>query len=426
MYLKKIVVSIGFLFLLVGFTFAQSSLELKKQRERIDAEIADLQKIILAKTREKLMSQNEVAALSRQLNLREDKISTINAELRVLNNQIAKNNKAIEALKAELEKMRKDYEKMILFAFRNKNAYNKMMFIFASKDFNQGFKRIKYLQQFNDARKLKAGEIENAQKEIELKIAQLEQDKRTQNNLLKEQQAERAVIAKDRATHAKELNQLASQERSYKGQLTKKQQEIKRLDAAIKNAVRREIEAARLAEEARVRRLAEAEAKKTGKTVAEAEKTVEKKTGSAVLNATPEATKLSADFKANRGGLPWPVSQGNIVSRFGMSTQQKDVRVFNDFITIHTTDNAPTKSIFSGTVTVAIMMGGTGAVAIQHGEFFTVYSNLKSISVKKGQTVNVGQVVGIAGENSDLGFSTIDLTIYQGQNALNPEIWISK
>src|SRR5690606_23367564 len=101
--------------------------------------------------------------------------------------------------------MRKDYEKMILFAFRNKNGYNKLMFIFASKDFNQAFKRVKYLQQFNDARKIKAAEIEATKKEIELKIAQLERDREMQNKLLKEQEAEKAIIAKDRSAHAKEL-----------------------------------------------------------------------------------------------------------------------------------------------------------------------------------------------------------------------------
>src|SRR5690606_21027117 len=122
----------------------------------------------------KLLSQREVNALSRQLNLREDKINTINAELRIINNNIQSNTKTINQLQAELEKMRNDYEKMILFAFRNKNGYNKLMFIFASKDFNQAFKRVKYLQQFNDARKVKATEIGEAKEQIELKIAQLE------------------------------------------------------------------------------------------------------------------------------------------------------------------------------------------------------------------------------------------------------------
>lgn len=175
-----------------------------------------------AKTQEKLLSQQEVNALSRQLDLREDKISTINSELRLINGNIQANTKVVNQLKAELEKMRKDYEKMILFAFRNKSGYNKLMFIFASKDFNQAFKRVKYLQQFNDARKVKAAEIENTKKQIELKIAQLERDKQTQNKLLQEQQAEKNIIAKDRATHAGELSQLRKEESSYKGQLSKK------------------------------------------------------------------------------------------------------------------------------------------------------------------------------------------------------------
>src|SRR5690606_41494669 len=91
--------------------------------------------------------------------------SSISSRMRLIKNNIQKNTKAVNSLKAELEKMRKDYEKMILFAFRNKNGYNKLMFIFASKDFNQAFKRVKYLQQFNDARKIKAAEIEETRKE---------------------------------------------------------------------------------------------------------------------------------------------------------------------------------------------------------------------------------------------------------------------
>src|SRR5690606_5939958 len=179
---------------------------------------AALNKELAATTREKILSQREVNALSKQLNLRESKITVINRELGNLSHQINENTKAINTLKAELEKMRKDYEKMVMFAFRNKNAYNKMMFIFASKDFNQAFKRVKYLQQFSDARKIKAAEIESTQKEIELKIARLEADRQTQTALLKEQQKERDIIAKDRAAHANELRQLVKEERSVQSQ----------------------------------------------------------------------------------------------------------------------------------------------------------------------------------------------------------------
>ncbi|WP_437922345.1 murein hydrolase activator EnvC family protein [Sphingobacterium sp. LRF_L2] len=421
--LKRIIVSVLLLCGLgLGLVSAQSSAELKKQREKIDVEIAELTKVLRAKTQEKLLSQKEVNALSRQLDLREDKIGTINAELRIINGNIQLNTKKVEQLKAELEKLRKDYEKMILFAFRNKNGYNKLMFIFASKDFNQAFKRVKYLQQFNDARKIKAAEIEGTKKEIELKIAQLERDRQTQNQLLKEQQQERSIIAKDRAEHAKELSQLKREESSFKGQLTKKQQEKKRIDAMIQAAIRREIEEERRrAEEAR-RKAAEAEAKRTGKTVEEVEKKTPRKSDSEILRSTPEAAKLSADFKSNRGRLPWPVSQGNIVRNFGFETVERNVRIDNSDIAIRTATNASVKAVFEGEVVQVI----GSFVVIKHGEYFTSYSNLKSVSVRKGQKIGRGQQIGVADEDTDAGYSVVNFGVFQGQTAMNPSSWLAK
>ena len=406
----------------IGLVSAQSSAELKKQREKIDAEIAELMKIVRTKTQAKILSQKEVNALSRQLNLREDKIKTISSELRIINNNIQKNTKAVNELKAELEKMRKDYEKMVLFAFRNKNGYNKLMFIFASKDFNQAFKRVKYLQQFNDARKIKAAEIEETKKEIELKIAQLERDREMQRKLLKEQEAEKATIARDRSAHAQELSQLKKEETAYRGQLSKKQQEKKRIDAMIQAAIRREIEAQRkLAEEAR-RKAAESEAKRTGKTVAEVEKSTPRKSDSEVLRSTPEAAKLSADFKSNRGRLPWPVSQGNIVRNFGFETVERNVRIDNSDVAIRTADNASVKAVFEGDVVQVI----GSFVVIKHGEYFTSYSNLKSVSVRRGQKVGRGQQIGTAGEDADAGYSVVNFGVFQGQTAMNPVSWLAK
>ena len=406
----------------VGLVSAQSSAELKKQREKIDAEIAELMKIVRAKTQEKLLSQKEVNALSRQLNLREDKIKTISSELRIINSNIQKNTKAVNELKAELEKMRKDYEKMILFAFRNKNGYNKLMFIFASKDFNQAFKRVKYLQQFNDARKIKAAEIEATKKEIELKISQLERDREMQNKLLKEQEAEKAIIAKDRSAHAKELSQLKREETDYRGQLSKKQQEKKRIDAMIQAAIRREIEAQRKLAEAARRKAAEAEARRTGKTVEEVEKSTPRKSDSEVLRSTPEAAKLSADFKSNRGRLPWPVSQGNVVRNFGFETVERNVRIDNSDVAIRTADNAAVKAVFEGDVVQVV----GSFVVIKHGEYFTSYSNLKSVSVRRGQKVGRGQQIGTAGEDPDAGYSIVNFGVFQGQTAMNPVSWLAK
>jgi septal ring factor EnvC (AmiA/AmiB activator) len=423
---KKVLLSILALFLIVTVSEAQSSALLQKQREQLTKEIAELQKVLQSTSKERKLSQQEVNALSKQLNLREEKISTINSEVRLINNQIASNNKAIDELKAQLDKLRKDYEKMILFAFRNKNAYSKMMFVFASKDFNQAYRRVKYLQQFNDSRKIKADEIEATQNKIKQKIAQLEVDKNKKNTLLKDQQNERNVIAKDKAEHSKVLNELASQERDVKSQLGKKQQQERKLAAQIKAAIAREIAEERRRAEAERKRLAEAEARKTGKPVAEVEKNTKRKSDGEVLKSTPEAMKLSADFKSNRGRLPWPVGQGNIIRKFGMGSYGRNVTIYNPDIVIRTSANATVKAVFSGTVSKAFNFGGVGSVIINHGEYFSVYSDLKGISVSNGQKVTAGQAIGTAGEDEEEGISIVKFSIFQGMNELNPESWLAR
>ncbi|EEI93907.1 murein hydrolase activator EnvC family protein [Sphingobacterium spiritivorum] len=423
---KKVLLSILALFFVVTASKAQSSALLQKQREQLTKEIAELQKVLQNTTKERKLSQQEVNALSKQLNLREEKISTINAEVRLIDNQISSNNKAVDALKAELEKLRKDYEKMIMFAFRNKNAYSKMMFIFASKDFNQAYRRVKYLQQFNDSRKIKADEIEATQNKIKQKIAQLQADKNKKNVLLKDQQNERSVIAKDKAEHSKVLNELASQERNVKSQLSKKQQQERKLAAQIKAAIAREIAEERRRAEAERKRLAEAEARKTGKTVAEVEKNTKRKSDGDVLKSTPEAARLSADFKSNRGRLPWPVGQGNIIRKFGMGSYGRNVTVYNPDIVIRTGENATIKAVFPGTVVQAFTSAGSGNVIINHGEYFTVYSDMKGLSVSKGQKVSAGQAIGTAGEDTEEGISLVKFSIFQGMTELNPESWLAR
>lgn len=418
---KYILLSIFCVVFCGQLSFGQSSAQLKKQLEKINIEIANLNKELVAKTREKLLSQKEVTALSKQLSLREEKITVINKEVNNLTSQINQNTKAVNELKAELEKMRKDYEKMILFAFRNRNGYNKMMFIFASKDFNQAFKRIKYLQQFSDARKAKAAEIEKVKKNIELKIAQMESDRQTQRALLADQQKERDIISKDRAAHQSQLNVLVSQERTFKGQLSKKQQEKKKMEALIRAAINREIAEERRRAEAERKRLAEAEAKRTGKTVAEVEKATPKKTDSEILRSTPEAARLSADFKSNRGRLPWPVSQGNIVRNYGSYTVDGITSSAPD-IGIRTADGAGVKAVFEGEVVQAV----AGVVVIKHGEYFSFYSNMASVSVRRGQKVSRGQQIGVADKDPELGYTVVYFGLSQGQNEFNPAPWLAR
>ncbi|MFC3199239.1 murein hydrolase activator EnvC family protein [Parapedobacter deserti] len=415
-------------FLSLGMGYAQSSAELKKQRERLNREIEQLNQSLKSTSSDKSLSLKQVNALNTQLRLREQKISTINKEIKLISNQIASHNKTIQDLRNQLSKLRKDYERMIMFAFRNRNAYNKMMFIFASKDFNQAFKRVKYLQQFNESRRERAKEIEDTQKAITLKVAQLEASKKEQAALLAEQQEERKVIAQEQGAESKVLQALTQQEKKFRQELQKKQQEDERLARAIRTAIQREIEEQRrLEEEARKAALA-LEAERTGRTVKEieAEKPAVRKSDTEVLANTPAAAKLSADFASNRGRLPWPVEQGLITQGFGRHTIGRNVIVDNSGIKIRTANDTPVRAIFNGTVSRVINMQGAYVVLVQHGKYFTVYQNLKNPVVKRGQAVQTGQALGAVLTDSTDGTSEVHFEIWEGAAPINPEPWLAK
>ncbi|MGE8429307.1 MAG: murein hydrolase activator EnvC family protein [Sphingobacterium sp.] len=431
---KKTILGIAAFLFMIGISSAQTRAELEKQREKLNREIAELQNTVKEIAKEKSLTQQQVTALSKQINLREQKINTITSEVAVINRHINANTAAVNKLKAELEKMKRDYEKMVMFAFRNRNAYNKLMFIFASKDFNQGFRRVKYLQQFNDSRKLKAADIENTKKQIEQKIAQLQADRNKQVALMKEQENEKKTISQQRSVYSGQLSELIVTERGVKKDITQKQKEERRINAAIKEIIRREIEAERRRAEA-ARRAAEAAAERNRKANESTSTTkgknntktsTSKMSESEVLRSTPEAVKLSNDFRSNRGSLPWPVSNAKIMQDFGGESVGRNVNVEHISVKIQTSSGAAVKAVFAGEVSSILTMYGQRIIMIKHGEYYTVYNNMGSVSVSKGQKVSTGQTIGTADVDSDTGVPMVDFSVYQGSTPLNPMSWLAR
>ena len=408
--------------------YAQSSNDLKKQRERLDREIKLLGASLKATKSERTLTLRQFNALTTQLSLREKKIATINGEISLLNKKIQGHQRSIKTLQDQLNKLREDYEQMIRFAYRNRNAYNKMMFVFAAKDFNQAFKRVKFLKQLNESRKARGEEIEKTRQELSLLVAQLEVAKIEQGKLLDEQKKERQEIASERGEESKTLRVLTSQEKEFTSEINKLNEELRRLRQEIDQALAREVEEARKREEAA--RLAEskAEALRTGKTVEEVEaaKPVTRKTDAELLTSTPEAAKLAADFFSNKGNLPWPVTNGIITMKFGPHRSGINVVSDNTGVRIRTMADAPVRAVFNGVVTFAKNFPGLGyVVMIRHGKYITTYANLKSVSVQAGQKVETSQTIGVAYTDSE-GIAEIQFEVAEMENRQNPENWLAK
>jgi len=412
---------------------AQTANELRRKKEAIERDIEQLQKSLTKTANGKKLTLQQINVINTQIRLRQDKIGAINSEIKNLDNQISQNTNTVHTLQGQLGDLKKEYAGMIRFAQRNRNSYDKMMFIFAAKDFNQAYKRIKYLQQFSQYRKKQAGYIENTQQDLNGKIKVLDRTLREKSDLLKEQERERERLGKDKSQQSAVLNNLSKQERSFKQDIASKKKQQAQIDRAIRAAIQRAIEEARreearkrAAEEARLAaeaKAAAAKAKAENKPAPAAPPVAKAKTNSEALTATPESARLSDGFENNRGKLPWPVATGQITERFGMHKVDQ-ASYTNNGVDITTAAGTPVRAVFAGKVIKVDYIQGRAVIIIMHGDYFTIYQNLRDVKVSTGSSVETKQVLGSVATTGD--DAILKFQIWRGNAILNPEAWISK
>jgi septal ring factor EnvC (AmiA/AmiB activator) len=435
-----------FLFLLLfvlstlsaSVVFAQSSSELKRKKEAIQREIELLQRNLTKTAKNKKLTLSQINALNTKISLMQDKITVINSEIKNLDNQIHENTNTVITLKGQLSQLKNEYAAMIRFAQRNKNAYDKMMFIFAARDFNQAYKRIKYLQQFGQYRKKQAGYIQGTQKDLNYKIVVLDKNLKEKSSLLHEQENEKDKLGKNKSQQSVVLNKYSKQEKQYRQDIATRKKQQAQLDRSIRAAIAREIELERrrAEEAARIAAAKAAAVAKAAAAAAAAKARAENKpvpvappvakpkvNSGGYLAATPEAAKLSAAFESNRGSLPWPVASGSITESFGKH-KEGQASYDNAGVTIQTAEGAGVRAVFNGKVTKVGNALGRYYVLIKHGQFFTVYQNLRSVSVSAGDEVTTKQNIGTVASSGDM--PELQFQIYRGTVAQNPAGWIAK
>jgi septal ring factor EnvC (AmiA/AmiB activator) len=420
---------------------AQNKKELEKKKSQLQNEIKLTNQMLNETKKSKRLSLNQLVTLNKKINIREELINTIGSEINLLGSQISDNQQRIYYLQKELEQLKKEYASMIYYAYKNQSNYDKMMFVFSAEDFNQAFKRLKYFQQYSDYRKNQAALIDSTRKKISDQNKQLQVKKEDKNKLLLTEEEEKQMLTKEKKEKEKVLTQLQTKEKQLKKELAKKQSDANKLNAAIKKIIDDELKKAR--EEAR--EAARAKKKKEKEAAAAAAKSEnksataskaskpeviesEEEASSEVveLKLTPEAQKLSNSFAANKSKLPWPVAEGIISSSFGEHDHPvlKGIKVKNNGIDISTKQSASTRAVFDGIVSGVISIPGAGkAVIIRHGEYLTVYSNLSSVNVGKGDKVKTKQQIGVVLDGEEER-SEMHFEIWKGSVLLNPAQWI--
>ncbi|MCC6691522.1 MAG: peptidoglycan DD-metalloendopeptidase family protein [Bacteroidia bacterium] len=377
----------------------QSKSALEEKKKKLQQDIEYTNQLLIETKKSKKLSLNQLLTLNKKLADRQELIATINGQIYILNRQIAETNKNILNLQTDLKKLKDDYARMIYSAYRNRDEYSRLMFVFASVNFNQAYIRLKYLQQYNEYRRHQAELIELKQKELNDKLQELEMRKTEKRELLGTQEFEKETLTKEKSEKEVILNDLQSKEKQLKGTLVKKKKDAEKLQQAIMKIIREEIEKAN----------------------------ADKSKPATRLVLTPEAQQLSSSFSKNRGKLPWPVIQGVIIDRFGSHPHptMPDITINNNGVDIATSKGALARAVFDGEVTGVVNIPQSGKVIIiRHGEYLSVYANLNEVYVKAGDKITTKQNIGSILLDEEDSKTELHIEIWKGQTKLDPEDWL--
>ena len=361
----------------------------KELKKKIEQEIAFIDNQLKnLNTRQKATKEN-LTLIRRKASDRKAVITQLDAQIRDAEHDIALKNAEIKKLQGEIDTLGAYYSRLVYNAYKNRNTKSWFMYVLASESIGQGYRRLSYIKNLSSTVKdqaekirVKREEMENEKKLLEGMLAQARKVKgerqKEYKTLMAEEQEAQGVI-----------KEITRNQGKYRKELAAKRKEVERLNREIQQMVQKSMAA-------------------------------DKKKN------LPVDTKLSGSFEQNKGKLGWPVARGVVTEQFGVHFHPvyKNIKLpENNGITIRTDKNAEVHCVFEGTVKQIVMMQGYGqCVLVQHGAYYTFYCKLRKVSVKSGQKVSTGQVLGYL--ETDGNTSSIHFQIWKGTQKQNPESWL--
>lgn len=389
---------LGMLVLGTLFSQGQSLSDLRAKKEKTQQQIKYTNQLLNEARNNEKRSLSKLKLLNEEIDLRNQLINSYTHEIENLNGSIGETVKTIESLTRDLDNLKVEYTRMIRFAQKNRSSFDKVMFVLSSEDLNQAYKRMIYLQQYSNYRRKQGLMLQQMRDSLNLKVNSLENQKRQQ-----------LVLISNKKVEADKLDRQKSEQRVIVESLQKQQSDLQRKlreQQKMQEQLNQEIERV-IAEEAR---------KSSGRS------------GSNYV-MTPEQKLTSDQLEKNKGRLPWPVERGIITEHFGIHSHAvlKSVQVKNNGIDISTSQGATARAVFNGEVSkVFAISGGNMAVIVRHGNYLTVYSNLKDVQVKAGDKVKTKQSLGtVFTDAEDEDKTVVKFQIWKESTKLNPEDWLS-
>ena len=374
--------------------------QLESQKAAIQKELKQINELLFKNKKQKAETFSDIEKLSLKIERKQEFIKLTNKQINLLNKDLQENQKKQDQLSIELSQVRSAYKELILQSYKARSGKNRLMFVLSSETFFQAFKRTQYIKQYAVYRKAQANKILKLSEELNKIKEELNERKQIKQQLLNDNRLTQKSLENEKKQADEIAFRLRKEEKKYKKNILAKQRERTRIDKQIDKLIRDAIAASNKSKE---------------------------KSDSFTL--TPEAIALEKNFELNKGKLPWPVSRGVVIQKFGTQPHPvvKTAKIKSNGIVIATETSAKVKTVFKGKVlSVLSFKGSNPTILIQHGNYITAYKNLYKVFVAKGDDLQSGEVIGEVFTNSSTGESSIQFSIFKRTTALNPLSWILK
>ena len=381
---------------------AQNRQDLENKRQQLLMEIRETETLLKTTKQNKAATLDQYLALQNQIRKRQQLIKTLHEEVDYANASINRANEVVAALSNDVTQLKQEYANIIRTAYRHKINNSFLLFLFSADSFNDAFRRWQYIRQYDRYRKKQASLIIQTQEMLAGKARQLKKKLEEKEQLLTSQEQQQQLLNRELKDKNRILKELKTSEGRLVAELDEQQKSHDALNRAIEEVIREE-----MARKRREARAADALAAGEGP------------------EAPDDNIPLSNSFKGNQGRLPWPVKNGYITRRFGKQPhpQIRSIQITNNGIDIRTDERANVYAIFEGKIAgTQFIPGYKNTVIIQHGKYYTVYSNLEEAFVQRGDVVDTREPIGKLGKDKP----EVHFEIWQEKKRLNPVDWVAK
>jgi septal ring factor EnvC (AmiA/AmiB activator) len=397
---KSILFAVFLISIQIGFSQASSRKDLENQKQAIQKELKQINNLLVINNKKKEVAFSDIENLTLKIQRQQEIVKLTNRQINILNDEISQNQKTKANLEKDLEEIKLAYKQMIIRSYKARSGKNKLMFILSAETFFQAFKRTQYIKQYAIHRRNQVKKIISISENISNVIKDLSQRLDLKRDLLQKNRDNQKTLESEKTRVNKMAYQLRSQEKKYKRNMVLKQKESEKIDKEIEKLIKEAIAASN-----------------------------RKKAKSNNFSLTPEALALAKSFELNKGKLPWPVSRGVVIQKFGTQPHPvvRTAKIKSNGIVIATEKSAKVKTVFKGVVlSVLKFRGSNPTVLVQHGNYITAYKNLAKVFVEKGDNLDSGQVIGEVYNNESSGKSTLQFSVFKKTTPLNPIYWILK